>query len=122
MNGRKTLNDRNVKAILLENPTISSLDELCAVWGCVKDELEEEDAAYAQMMIDRNILRMKVLLKNSLYKQNTRASHETLFKLIGNDDDLKRFGINTKSSVTTIAPVIEIKSADPDILDKLKNL
>lgn len=121
--GVKTLSDRIIRKILQENPTVTSLEEMCAIWDCEVSTLDDDDREYAEKMINRNILRLKVLLKQALYAANNRQAQETLYRLIGNEDDLKRLGSNVNTKITQNGKtVIEIKSASPETQEKLKNL
>lgn len=121
--GVKTLRDRVIRKILQENPTVTSLEEMCAIWDCEVSTLDDDDREYAEKMINRNILRLKVLLKQALYAANNRQAQETLYRLIGDDDDLKRLGSNVNTKITQNGKtIIEIKSASPETQNKLKNL
>lgn len=103
------------------NPTISTLDELLALKGIERRNVSKEELEAAEIMIERNRLRMQVALKQELYMKKDNKSKELLYKMICDNSELKRFGVRSedgdKKSMT-----IEIKSADPDVVDKVKEL
>lgn len=107
------------------NPAISTFEELCAIKNIVPSEVKEEDRIRVQNIIDISRRRLIVQLKNELYRKADLKSHETLFKMICDEDDLKRFGygIAKKEEPSVVVnPTIEIKCADPNIIDKINNL
>jgi len=112
---------RTVKDELVRNPTISSLEELLAVKGINKEDVDPQELEAARVMIERNRIRLQVLLKQSLYLKQDNKSKEMLYKMICDTDELKRFGIKDGGD-SSKNMTIEIKSADPDILDKVKDL
>ena len=113
---------RQVKECIVRNPTISSIEELCAIMNVDQSRVEAEALKAAKAAIERNRLRMQVLLKQELYVSKDKKSHELLFKMICDKDELGRFGVKTDGSTVNVSPVVEIKAADPDILDKVKQL
>lgn len=119
---QKHLMPKFVKETLIAYPTISTLDELIAIKGCRKDQIPEDELKKAQEYIDRNRLRQVVMLKQELYHKQDLKSHETLFKMICDKEELKRFGISAGDTNVNVNPTIEIKCADPDIMDKIKSL
>lgn len=115
------LKSRVVKEELLRNPTISSLDELLALKGIERKNVKQEELDAAEVLIERNKLRMQVQLKQELYRKKDLKSKELLYKMICDPDELKRWGIN-KEGDSRKSMTIQIKSADPDIVDKVKDL
>lgn len=103
------------------NPTISTLDELLAIKGIERKNVSKEELDAAEVMIERNRLRLQVTLKQELYQKADNKSKELLYKMICDTNELKRFGVKEaegdKKSMT-----IEIKSADPSVIDKVKEL
>lgn len=117
------LKARQVKECLVKEPVISSVEEMCAVLNVDIDKCDPEEIKVARKIIERNKLRLQVNLKRDLYAKSDNKSKETLYKMICDLEELKRWGI--KSSVETtnnITPTIVVKSDDPDILDKVKKL
>ena len=113
---------RTVKEELARNPTISSLEEMLAVKGIDAEDVDPKELEAAKVMIERNRIRLQVLLKQSLYLKQDNKSKEILYKMICDPEELKRFGIKDKDLDITKSMTIEIKSADPDIIDKVKGL
>lgn len=113
---------RTVKEELARNPTISSLEEMLAVKGIDAKDVDPKELEAAKVMIERNRIRLQVLLKQSLYLKQDNKSKEILYKMICDPEELKRFGIKDKDLDVTKNMTIEIKSADPDIIDKVKDL
>lgn len=114
---------RQVKELLTREPVISSVEEVCAVLNVDLDKCDPNEIAAARKVVERNKLRLQVNLKRDLYAKSDQKSKETLYKMICDLDELKRWGI--KSSVETtnnISPTIVVKSDDPDIIDKVKQL
>lgn len=114
---------RQVKELLTREPVISSVEEVCAVLNVDMDKCDPNEIAAARKVVERNKLRLQVNLKRDLYAKSDQKSKETLYKMICDLDELKRWGI--KSSVETtnnINPTIVVKSDDPDIIDKVKQL
>lgn len=103
------------------NPTISTLDELLAIKGIERKNVSKEELDAAEVVIERNRLRLQVALKQELYQKTDNKSKELLYKMICDTNELKRFGVKEaegdKKSMT-----IEIKSADPSVIDKVKEL
>lgn len=116
------LSPRMVKEILAQNPTISTIEELCAVKNCFTTDVPKDNLEEAKKLVERNRLRMTVILKQDLYCRNDQKSKELLYRMMCTDEEIQRFGVKSKESVTNINPVIEIKSADPNIIDKLNNI
>lgn len=116
------LNQRQVKESLLINPTISSLDELLAIKGYTEEQIFPEDLEKAKVLIERNRLRLQVMIKQELYNKTDPKAKEQLYKMICNLEELKRFGVKMAETNVNLSPEIVIKSADPDIEDKLKNI
>ena len=87
-----------------------------------QSRVDAESLKAAKAAIERNRLRMQVLLKQELYVSKDKKSHELLFKMICDKDELGRFGVKTVGSTVNVSPVVEIKAADSDILDKVKQL
>jgi hypothetical protein len=75
----------------------------------------------AEVQIERNRLRLQVQLKQELYSKNDQKSKELLYKMICDTNELKRFGVKESGSDSK-SMTIEIKSADPDVIDKVKEL
>lgn len=111
-----------MKECIARNPTISSLEELGAVLNVDMKRLPKEDADKAREVIERNRLRMQVLLKQELYVSKDKKSHELLFKMICDKDELGRFGVKSEGSTVNVSPVVEIKAANPDTIEKVKQL
>lgn len=117
---KKKLKKRAVKECLLHYPSITNLEEMCAVLNIDKESISKEDYETATWLIERNRLRLQVRLKEVLMKKN---KVEQVYKMICDESELKRWGVKV-SDVTNFNanPVIEIKSSDPDIIDKIKSL
>lgn len=102
-------------------PTISTLDELLALKGIERKNVSQKELDDAEVMIERNRLRLQVSLKEELFRKKDNKSKEVLYKMICDTTELKRFGVKgedgDKKSMT-----IEIKSADPEVIDKVKEL
>ena len=114
---------RQIKECINRNPTISSMEEFAAVLNVDMNKLDSETKGIAKELIERNRLRMQVLLKQELYAAKDKRSHELLFKMICDKDELGRFGVKTDGNTSVnVSPVVEIKAADPDIIDKVKQL
>lgn len=114
---------RQVKECLLREPTISSLEEMCAVLNVDRSKLHKDEVDAAVKLIERNRLRMCVQLKNELYRKNDQKAKELLYKMICDVDELKRWGVKTEGNTTNnINPTIVVKSEDPNILDKVQKL
>ena len=117
------LNIRQVKECLLHYKTITSVDEMCAILNVDITKLEKQQYEDAARLIERNRLREQVNLKQELYNKKDAKSREQLFKMICDESELKRFGVKTADQTTiNSTPTIEIKCADPDIIDKVKSL
>lgn len=117
------LNIRQVKECLLHYKTITSVEEMCAILNVDVDKIPKEHYEGAAKLIERNRLRAQVNLKQELYNKQDPKSKEQLYKMICDESELKRFGIKTAdSTVVNSTPTIEIKCADPDIIDKIKSL
>ena len=112
---------RQVKECMLHYPTISTLEEMCAILNVDINKIDKTESEAARKFIERNRLRMQVNLKQELYRKTDNKSRERLYKMICDESELKRFGVKTDSP-TNINPVIEIKCADPDIVNKIKEL
>jgi hypothetical protein len=96
---------------------------MCAVLNIDINKLPKEEYDSAVKLIERNRLRQQVNLKQSLYNKKDKSSKELLYKMICDLDELKRWGVKTEGNTTiNSTPTIEIKCADPDIIDKVKNL
>lgn len=113
---------RQVKECIARNPTISSIEELCAILNVDQNKVDSDQLKAAKAAIERNRLRMQVLLKQELYVSKDKKSHELLFKMICDKDELGRFGVKADGSTVNVNPVVEIKAADPDIVKKVKQL
>lgn len=98
------------------------MEEFAAVLNVNMDKLDAETKGIAKELIERNRLRMQVLLKQELYAAKDKRSHELLFKMICDKDELGRFGVKTEGAAGPVNAVVEIKAADPDIIDKVKQL
>lgn len=116
------LKDMKIKQILLNNPTVTSFEELVAILDMPLDDISEETRKRAEYFINRNRLRLQVALKQELYTKQDNKSREQLYKMICSEDELKRFGLKTADQNININPEITIKSSDPEMLDKLNNL
>ena len=120
---KQKLNIRSVKECLLHYPTISTIEEMCAVLNVDVSKLSKEAYDNAVKLIERNRLRQQVALKQSLYNKKDKSSKELLYKMICDIDELKRWGVKTEGNTTVNStPTIEIKCADPDIINKVKGL
>lgn len=112
-----------MKECLLHYKTITSVAEMCAILNVDVDRIPKEHYEGAAKLIERNRLREQVNLKQELYNKKDQKSREQLFKMICDESELKRFGVKSADSTTiNSTPTIEIKCADPDIIDKVKNL
>lgn len=117
------LKARQVKECLVKEPVISSLEEMCAVLNVDIYKLTPSEIEEARRIIERNKLRLQVNLKRELYAKSDQKSKEVLYKMICDVEELKRWGIKTYADTTNnITPTIVLKSDDPDILDKVKQL
>lgn len=112
---------RQVKECMLHYPTISSIEEMCAVLNVDVNKIDRNEYDAARRFIERNRLRMQVNLKQELYSKTDNKSREQLYKMICDESELKRFGVKTDAP-TNINPVIEIKCADPEMINKIKDL
>lgn len=115
------LKSRVVKEALVMYPTISTLDELLALKGIERKNVSQQELDAAEVMIERNRLRLQVSLKQELYQKNDQKSKELLYKMICDTSELKRFGVKETGSDSK-SMTIEIKSADPGVIDKVKEL
>lgn len=113
---------RMVKEELVKNPTISTIDEMLALKGICKEDVCKEELEAAEELIKRNRLRLQVMIKQELYRKKDNKSKELLLKLICDPDELKRWGIKDLKDADGKSMTIEIKSADPDMVDKVKDL
>lgn len=114
------LKTKQVKACLQHYPSITTLEEMCAILNIDIKALPKADFDNATWLIERNRLRTVVALKEKL-----RASSKTeqLYKMICDESELKRWGVKIGDQTTVnTGHTIEIKSADPDIIDKIKEL
>lgn len=117
------LNIRQVRECLMHYKMITSVEEMCAILNVDVEKIPEEHYKAAAKLIERNRLRAQVDLKQELLNKTDPKSKEQLYKMICDESELKRFGIKTNdTTVVNTTPTIEIKCADPDIIDKLKNL
>lgn len=116
------MKSRVVKETLLMYPTISNLDELLALKGIERKNVSKAELDAAEVLIERNRIRLQVALKQDLYMKNDNKSKELLYKMICDKDELKRWGIQDKDGSSGKNMTIEIKSADPNIVDKVKDL
>ena len=115
------LKKRQIKECIARNPTISSMEEFAAILNVDLKQLPKETKDIAEDLIERNRLRLQVLLKQELYVSRDKKSHEFLYKMICDKDELGRFGVKSEG-VVNVSPVVEIKAADPDIIEKVKQL
>jgi hypothetical protein len=93
---------------------------MCAVLNIDQKQLTEKEQEDAKYYIERNRLRLQVRLKEELMKT---SKAEQLYKMICDETDLKRWGVKVGDTTNINAnPVIEIKSSDPDITEKIKQL
>ena len=114
---------RQVKTTLQHYKTITSIEEMCAILNIDVNAIPKDQYNDAVRLIERNRLRQQVSLKEELCAKNDPKSKEQLYKMICDESELKRFGIKTAdTTVVTSQPTIEIKCADPDIIEKVKNL
>jgi len=109
--------------------TIANVEEMAAVLNVDLTRLSKTDYDTAARLIERNRMRLQVNLKEELYSKLKKDAKDTksteqLYKMICDEGELKRFGVKTVSDTTNInsTPTIEIKCADPDIIDKISNL
>ena len=117
------LKPRQVKECLVREPVISSVEEMCAVLNVDIDRCDPKEIEAARKIIERNKLRLQVNLKRDLYAKSDNKSKETLYKMICDVEELRRWGVKTDAGTTNnINPTIVVKSDDPDILDKIKQL
>lgn len=118
---KSRLKPRVVKETLVMYPTISTLDELLAIKGIERKNVAQAELDAAEVMIERNRLRLQVTLKQELNKKSDNKSKELLYKMICDKSELKRFGVKESGSDSK-SMTIEIKSADPNMIDKVKEL
>lgn len=104
------------------NPTITTVEELCAMMGVHIEQVKKSEIEHAKYLIERNRLRLQVTFKQQLYKSKNQKDRELLYKLMANGEELQNLGINTKEVNVNSTPTIEIKCADPDIISKIKAL
>lgn len=112
---------RQVKECLLHYPCITSIEEMGAILNVDINQIEKAEYEQAVRLIERNRLRQQVSLKQELYSKKDNKSKEQLYKMICDEGELKRWGIKTEAGQIT-NHTIEIKCADPNIIDKVKNL
>lgn len=120
---------RQIKECLMHYKTIANVEEMAAVLNVDLTRLSKTDYDTAARLIERNRMRLQVNLKEELYSKLKKDAKDTksteqLYKMICDEGELKRFGVKTVSDTTNInsTPTIEIKCADPDIIDKISNL
>ena len=122
---KKKLKIRQVKECLMHYPSITTLEEMGAILNVDIHAISKDDFDNASWLIERNRLRMQVSIKQDLFNKskNDGRAKEQLYKMICDESELKRWGIKTADqTIINSTPTIEIKSADPDIIDKVKNL
>lgn len=114
---------RQVKECLMHYPCICTVEEMGAILNVDVTKIDKEEYSQAARLIERNRLRQQVSLKQNLYAKKDLKSQEVLYKMICDTEELKRWGIKTDGNQTnTTNQTIEIKCADPDIIEKIKNL
>lgn len=117
------LKPRQVKECLVREPVISSVEEMCAVLNVDMERCSQTELDAARKIIERNRLRLQVSLKRDLYRKDDQKSKEVLYKMVCDMDELKRWGVKMDGNTTNnITPTIVVKSDDPDIIDKVKQL
>lgn len=108
---------------MMHYPTIANIEEMCAILNIDVKKLPKDDYEGAKWLIERNRLRLQVNIKQDLYQKKDNKSKEQLYKMICDESELKRWGVKVVDQTTiNSVPTIEIKCADPDIIDKVKNL
>lgn len=116
------LQKRQVKECLMHYPTISSIEEMCAILNVDLKRITKQEYEDAVSLIERNRLRQQVNLKQELFRKTDNKSREQLYKMICDESELKRFGVKSDQVGPSVPTTIEIKCADPDIIDKVKSL
>lgn len=126
--GKRTLRTETVLRILEEYPLCASVEEMCDIWGCDVNYIDEDVREYAEDKIRQQNAKLKGELKKDLLKavkeknvENTKAL-TLIYQLIGDEDDLRRLGNNTVKKSTSTNKQVIIKTADPELIDKLKGL
>jgi hypothetical protein len=97
------------------------VEEMGAILNVDVTKIDKSEYTEAARLIERNRLRQQVSLKQNLYAKKDLKSQEVLYKMICDTEELKRWGIKTDGNQTN-NQTIEIKCADPDIIEKIKNL
>lgn len=122
---KKKLKIRQVKECLMHYPSVTDIKEMGAILNVDVTAIPKQQYDEAVWLIERNRLRMQVSIKQDLFNKskNDGRAKEQLYKMICDESELKRWGIKTADqTIINSTPTIEIKSADPDIIDKVKNL
>lgn len=124
--GNKSLKKKDVVSLLADNKCITTFEEMCAIRGVDTESVSPEIRRYAEKMIKRNILELKVKIKADLLDGTAKkTSLETLYRLIGNEDELRRLGQAKPSKdeiITEKESVVEVRSADKSIVEKIKKI
>lgn len=106
--------DKTIKKYKL----ISRVDELCYMAGVDIESLDQETIRSAEQAIASNIARIRYEIKSSIFNKTcklTKASVELLLRLLGDDEDLRRLGVNPPGGVvnnTITSPIIEVSAQD----------
>lgn len=127
--GVANLKETTINKLLEEHPFINSFEELCEVRGCVPEAVSDEMRGYAEKKIKFNLAHRKMELRKQL-KEATIKGNEgnikaliTLYQLIASDDELRRLGTaNVGKKEVSKKNTITIKSADPDMIQKLSDI
>lgn len=94
---------------------------MLAIKGIERKDVCQAELDEAEVLIERNKLRLQVALKHDLYMKKDNKSKELLYKMICDPDELKRWGVKGAEGDSK-SMTIEIKSADPGVVDKVKEL
>lgn len=128
--GIANLTESKILELIKEYPYINSFEELCEVRGCLPESISDEMREYAEKKLRFNIAKRKMELRKKLSEVIAAKGNEsnikaliTLYQLIASDDELRRLGVgNLGKKEISKKNEITIKSADPDMLNKLSEL
>lgn len=128
--GIANLTEAKIIELINEYPYINSFEELCEVRGCLPEAISDEMREYAEKKLRFNLAKRKMELRKQLKDVIATKGNEsnikaliTLYQLIASDDELRRLGVgNLGKKELSKKSEITIKSADPDILNKLSDL
>lgn len=128
--GIPNLSERTIIKLLADNPYINSFEEMCEVRGCMPESVSDEMKAYAEKKIKYNLAQKKMELRKQLKEAASKGNEGnikaliTLYQLIASDDELRRLGTANmgKKEIGVKKSEITIKSADPDMVNKLSDI